>query len=127
MRNFKSVLTIFATLLLTACSAPIQNIYNASAHAERHRNTIHSVRKAIFRAGKKTHWKMRLAKSNKIIAMHAEDDRRAVVTISFNRYNYNITYKDSYRLSQYHQSISKLYNQWVQTLNEAIQQQLAKK
>jgi hypothetical protein len=87
--------------------------------------TMEQVEKAIFRAGAGLGWKIKTVSPGVMVGSLAVRRHVAIVDITYNTQEYNITYKDSTALKYDGTSIHSNYNGWVQNLDKAISAQLS--
>lgn len=87
--------------------------------------TMEQVEKSIFRAGAGLGWKMKTVSPGVMVGTLAVRSHVAVVDITYNTQEYNITYKDSTDLKYDGTNIHSNYNGWVQNLDKAISAQLS--
>ena len=90
-----SVVSIFTTLVLVACSG-------ANYSPESHSGSIHNknftqgkIHKIIKSVGKKEGWNMTEFKNNALIAEKADGDSSKSVTITFDKHSFDVTPHDS--------------------------------
>jgi hypothetical protein len=87
--------------------------------------TMEQVEKAIVRAGASLGWKMKTVSPGVMVGTLAVRRHLAVVDITYNTQEYNITYKDSTALKYDGTNIHSRYNSWVQNLDQAISAQIS--
>ncbi len=145
MSNFRIVFALFLGVLSTTAVAqralvPIIDYRDISvATSSAKPVTVEQVKDAIVAAGKKLNWDMAFAANNGVVAILVVKNKHTIaVDISVAPEKYSIKYGSSINM-KYSASdrtgrpdaadgpvIHPAYNQWVQTLNSAIQAELRK-
>jgi hypothetical protein len=121
----KFVILFVAALALGACrSAPIYNVQSATM-ATPADATLEQVAGAIKRAGAGLGWQMIDKGPGEIEGRLHLRSHVAVVSITFDKKQFSIFYKDSSNLDYDGTRIHKNYNGWVQNLEQAILAQTA--
>jgi hypothetical protein len=132
---------VFLTLVVACADQPkVMNIPLAPVRASKDLVTDQDVKEAITRAATSLGWSTREVSPRTLIATKTEEDRVAVVNIDYQMSAYSIRYQDSHNLKYKarptsdmagtihdfgYATIDKKYNEWVQSLDQAIQHQLA--
>lgn len=128
MHHTKTVLLAMgcAALLLAGCgTAPVYNVEESSIAVADRVYTQEEVRNAIVGAGRTLGWAMRDAGPGHLIGTLVLPRQMAQVDIRYSRQAYSIHYLDSENLRYDGAVIRSNYNEWIQSLDQAIQAQLA--
>ena len=111
------------TLTIMGCRAnPVYNVEGAPITISG-KHTSKDVEKAIIRAGAGLGWRIKSIKKGHMVGSIYVRKHVAVVDITYNDKEYNITYKSSENLNYDGSTIHNNYNGWVQNLDRAIQTQ----
>ncbi|MDQ3234471.1 MAG: hypothetical protein M3Q07_21930 [Pseudobdellovibrionaceae bacterium] len=118
-------LTTTLILALGACrSAPLYNVQNTQVKTYKTNHSQTDVEKAILKAGLGLGWKMDVVSPGTIRGTLNLRSHQAVVLITFDEKEYDITYESSQNLDYYQGQIHKNYNSWIRNLDNAIQREL---
>jgi hypothetical protein len=116
---------LLAALALAGCAArePIATIAHASIPASKPAR-LSEVAAAIQRAGKAAGWRMSAEAPGILVARRELRSHVAVVEIEHSTSAYSIRYRESVNLDAGNGRIHRAFNDWVKSLDRAIQAQL---
>ena len=114
-------------MLAVGCTlAPIQNVQGSPViTASGKAASMQDVQQAIMRAGSALGWQITPVKPGQLTGQLFLRSHQAIVDITHDTKQYNITYKDSVDLGAKDGQIHKNYNGWVQNLDRGIRAQLS--
>jgi len=125
--NYKNFLLAFGVLVVLAgCNTrPIVNVTDQPvASAVGKQLTADQIRNGIVSAGNGSGWVMTPLSPGQISGRFVKEDHVAVVDVRYTEKLYSITYKDSTNLKYKGGSIHRTYNEWVESLDRDIRNEL---
>ncbi len=87
--------------------------------------TLQQIEKAIGTAGARLGWKIKAVSPGVMVGTLHKRTHLAVVDITYNTKEYNITYRNSSNLKYDGTNIHKTYNLWVQNLDKSINAEIS--
>jgi hypothetical protein len=134
--------SLVCLILLAACAERprVLNIPVAAVHTSKDLVTDQDVKEAIRRASLATGWSLKDDAPGRLTASRTEGDQTAIVTIGYQMSMYSIRYKDSDNLKYRRKPVTDMaggthdadyatidqkYNDWVASLDQAIQRELS--
>lgn len=127
LRKFGGILAVTAALLMVACAAthqPVFNVTQAPVSSTKPNASMDDIRQAIVRAGAGLGWQMNADRAGHITARLLLRTHVAVADIDYTQSLYSIKYRESTNLDADGGNIHKNYNSWIQNLDKAIKVQL---
>jgi len=117
-------LIIAFSLLLSACSVvPIYTVDNAVYVSVNGNVTLEQAKEAIINAGNKRKWQMEEVKPGHLAATLHVRKHKIIVDIKYNTNAFSIIYKDSINMKFDGLYIHPKYNNWIQNLQNDINDQ----
>jgi hypothetical protein len=115
-----------AAALIAGCAplAPVRNVESQPISASKPL-TLEEVGNAIVRAGATLNLQMEKVRPGVITATYSPRGTSATMEIKYDTKQYSIAYKDSRGLSYDGSQIHRIYNSWVQNLDNRIRVQLS--
>ena len=123
------LISICITMIGCQRVLPVYNIKNAPiSSVTKTTLTLDHVSQAIIDAGKTLNWKMREVNPGNIIGTLYIRNHAASIDIRYTKHSYSIFYRNSQYLfyDPEDNTIHKNYNLWIQELDNAIRERLAK-
>ena len=128
MKHIKPLAIVVSALMVFALGgalAPIQNVQGSPVMTGSGKAaSMQDVQQAIVRAGAALGWQITPVKPGQLAGRLNLRTHQAIVDITHDAKQYNITYKDSVDLGAKDGQIHKNYHGWVQNLDRGIRAQL---
>ena len=125
--RFRNVVgAVGAVALIVGCAplAPVRNVESQPVSASRPL-TLDEVGNAIVRAGATLNLRMEKVEPGLITATYAPRGTSATMEVKYDTRQYSIAYKDSRGLNYDGRQIRRIYNNWVQNLDDRIRVQFS--
>jgi hypothetical protein len=132
--NWLAVAASAVTLLAAGCTGRQIHNVDAPVAASKPNPSADEVKQAIMRAGTSSSWRITEAGPGQLRGMRVQTPHAATVDIAYSPQRYSITLKDSTLVWKGREShvgprspeptVHRLYNEWVQELEQQIRTQL---